>query len=186
MIVCILLWITLLLLLFIPFKNIPLYVGMIACGCFAFFILLLFAKNLALPKLLTIIVFTSIGINIFLNTAVYPSLLQYQTGNIAARFINDNNLPKQNVYIFGDVVDARNSIYFYGDYFFKKINNSDDLSPGSYVLTSQKDYEELIKYKPATIVFTGKGFSVSKLNLKFLNPSTREAELLPFYIVKVN
>jgi 4-amino-4-deoxy-L-arabinose transferase-like glycosyltransferase len=186
MIVCILLWLALLLLLFIPFKNIPFYVFIIACGCFAFFILLLFAKNLALPKLLTITVFTSIGINIFLNTVVYPSLLHYQTGNIAARFINDNNLPKQNVYIFGDVVDARNSIYFYGDYFFKKIINANELLPGNYVLTSQKDYDELIKNKPATIVFTGKGFPVSKLNLKFLNPATRESELLPFYIVKVN
>jgi 4-amino-4-deoxy-L-arabinose transferase-like glycosyltransferase len=186
LVVCTLLWIVLLLLLFIPFKNIPIYVFLIAGGCFSFFVLLLFAKNLALPKLLTITVFTSIGINIFLNTAVYPSLLQYQTGNIAARFINDNKLPKQEVFIFGDVVDSRNALFFYGDYFFKKINNTDQLLSGNYVLTSQKDYVELVKSKPASIVFTGKGYPVSKLTIKFLKPAKREAELLPFYIVKIN
>ena len=181
-----LLWIALLILLSFAFKNIPLYVCIIAACCFAFFILLLFAKNLSIPKLLGIAFFTTIGINIFLNTAVYPALLQYQTGNIAARFINDNKLPKQQVFIFGSVVDSRNSLYFYGDYFFKKINSTAQLLSGDYVLTSQEDYENLAKEKPSTIIFTGKGYSVSRLTIQFLIPAKREAELLPFYIVKIN
>ncbi|MCW3090351.1 MAG: hypothetical protein JWP81_1420, partial [Ferruginibacter sp.] len=49
----------------------------------------------------------------------------------------------------------------------------------------QKDYTELARNKPAKILFTGKGFPVTKLSLKFINPSTREGELLPFYIVEI-
>ncbi|MEJ7588238.1 MAG: hypothetical protein WKI04_11820 [Ferruginibacter sp.] len=129
--------------------------------------------------------FTTIGLNVFLNTFFYPSLLKYQAGNIAAKFINDNRLPKDSVVVFGDVADARNSLYFYGNYFFKKIRNANELATGNYVLTSAKDYAELIKQRSAAIVFTGKGFPVTKLSLKFINPATREKELHPFYIVKI-
>ncbi|MBC7889418.1 MAG: glycosyltransferase family 39 protein [Ferruginibacter sp.] len=181
-----LLWIMLILLITLPFKNIPPYVGILAACCFAVFILLVFSKRLTVPKLLAICLFTTVGLNVFLNTAFYPALLQCQTGNIAAKFINDNKLPKQNVFFYGDVIKTRNSIYFYGDYFFKTISDTEQLSPGSYVLTSQKDYLELAKKKPGTIVFTGKGFPVTKLTFKFINPATREAELIPFYIVKIN
>ncbi len=181
-----LLWIALLLLMTIPFKSIPLYAGIIAACCFAVFILLVFAKSLFLPKLLAICFFTSIGLNVFLNTAIYPSLLQYQTGNIAAKFINDQKLPKDKVLIYGDVVDARNSLYFYGDCFFKKISSPDQLLPGSYLLTTKKDYEEMPKTRPLKIIFTGNGFHVTKLNFKFMNPATRAGELIPFYIVQVN
>ena len=181
-----LLWIALLLLIIIPFKNIPLYAGIIAGCCFLVFILLIFAKSLYLPKLLAICFFTSIGLNVFLNTAIYPSLMQYQTGNAAAKFINDKKLPKDKVLIYGDVVDARNSLYFYGDYFFKKISSPDELLPGNYLLTTKKDYEAMPKTRPLKIIFTGNGFHVTKLNLKFMNPATRPGELMPFYIVQVN
>ena len=112
-------------------------------------------------------------------------LLQYQTGNIAANFINKNKLPKQKVFIYGDVVDARNSLYFYGDYFYQKITDANQLTAGSYVLASQKDYAELMKKKPAKIVFAGEGFNVTKLTFKFINPATRAGELLPFVIAEV-
>ncbi len=181
-----LLWIALLLLMIIPFESIPLYAGIIAACCFAVFILLVFAKSLYLPKLLAICFFTSIGLNVFLNTAVYPSLLQYQTGNEAAKFINDKKLPKDKVLIYGNVVDARNSLYFYGDYLFKKISTPAQIVSGSYLLTTKKDYEAMPKTRPLKIIFTGNGFYVTKLNFKFMNPATRAGELMPFYIVQVN
>ena len=180
-----LMWATLMLLVSIPFKTIPVYVPVIAGLCFVVFMLLVFSKSLAFPKLLAICFFTTIGLNIFLNTAFYPALLQYQTGNIAANFINKNNLPKEKVFIYGDVVEARSSLYFYGDYFFKKITDASQLTTGNYVLTTQKDYAELVKKKPATIIFTGNGFNVTKLTFKFINPATRAGELLPFCIAEV-
>ncbi|MEO6731702.1 MAG: glycosyltransferase family 39 protein [Ferruginibacter sp.] len=180
-----LLWIALLSLIALPFKNIPVFVPVIAGVFFVAFIFLVATKRLPIPKLLAICLFTSIGLNIFLNTAFYPALLQYQTGNIAAAFINGNKLPKDKVFIYGDVVEAGRSLYFYGEYFFKKISNVQDLKTGDYVLASQKDYEELVKRKEASVIFKGKGFPVTKLSLKFINPATREAELQPFYVVQI-
>ena len=180
-----LMWVVLILLISIPFKSIPVYVPVPAGLCFVAFMWLVFSKSVAFPKLSGICFFTSIGLNVFLNTAFYPALLQFQTGNIAAKFINQNQLPKQNVFIYGDVVTARKSLYFYGNYFFKKVTDANTLTTGSYVLTSQKDYAELLKKKPAAIIFTGKGFNVTKLTFKFINPATREGELEQFYIVRM-
>ena len=181
-----LMWILIICLIAFPFKNIPIVVSIIAGLCFVFYLLLTFAKSLQFPKLLAICFFTTIGINVFLNTAFYPALLKYQTGNIAAKFINDNKLPKEKVFIYGSIMDARNSLFFYGDHFFKTISNSDSIPPGNYLIISTTDYTDIIKTKPANILFTGKGFPVTKLTFPFINPATRDSELIPFYIVKIN
>ena len=179
------LWIALLLLLKIPFDTIPHFLFIFAIIFFVGFIVLLAAKQLPIPRILAACLYTSIGLNIFLNTAFYPALLNYQTGNIAAKFIDEHRLPKDRVHVFGSVVEARNSLYFYGDYFFKKVTDLSKLKEGDYVLTTAQDYQLLTKEKNAEIIFTGKGFPVTKLSLKFLTPSKRESEVAPFYIVKV-
>ncbi len=129
--------------------------------------------------------FTSIGLNIFLNAAFYPALLQYQLGNLAATFIAENKLPKEKVFVYGKVTEARNSLYFYGDYFFKKVSNASSLKAGDYVLTSGEEYPQLMQEKHTKVVYAGNAFNVTKLSLKFLTPSKRNAELIPFYLVKV-
>lgn len=181
-----LLWLALLLLLSTTFNTIPLWVVIVAAVFFIGFLWLLSHKRLSVPKLIVIAVFTSIGLNIFLNTAFYPSLLKYQAGNIAVKYINEQHLPKDRIFVFGNLTDARNSLYFYGDYFFKKINETGALKKGDIVITSAEDYNRLIKEKNVTINFTGKSFYVTKLSLKFLTPSKREGELIPFYIATVN
>ena len=181
-----LLWVILLLLISLPFKTIPLYVTLIAVACFIFFLLLAFTKNLSFSKLLALAFFTIIGINIFLCTAFYPALLQYQTGIIAAEYITDKKIPKEKVYVYGDVTRGGNSLYFYGDYFFKQINNWDALLTGDYMMVSKEAFDKLPKNKACSIIFTGKGVSVTKLTLTFLNPATRDSELIPFYIVLIN
>jgi 4-amino-4-deoxy-L-arabinose transferase-like glycosyltransferase len=180
------LWLALILLLAIPFEDIPAIVPLLA-GCFlVIYLLLVFQKNSVFPRLLSICFFTSIGMNVFLNGAFYPALLHYQAGSVAAGYINEHHLPKEQVFIYGDLVDARNSLFFYGDYLFKKINHPNELSKGDYVLTSAKDYEELVKSKQVTVVYYGKSFPVTRLSLDFLNPKEREDELIPYYIVQIN
>ena len=181
-----LLWIVLLLLLKVPFNTIPTYVFVIACIFFVGFLWLLISRRLPIPKTLAICFYTTIGLNIFLHTAFYPALLNYQTGNIAAKFIEENQLPKDRVYVYGSVTQARNSLYFYGDYFFKKIEDTKHLKAGDYVIATAEDYLQLSKEKNTSIIFTGKGFPVTKLSLKFLTPSKRDGELAVFYVVMVN
>ncbi|MEO6550429.1 MAG: glycosyltransferase family 39 protein [Ferruginibacter sp.] len=179
-----LMWVALTLLLIIPFKSISIIAGIAAALCFVVYMMLVFAKNNSFPKLLAIALFTSIGMNFFLNTAFYPALLKYQSGNIAATFINDNGIPKDKIFIYGDVAEAKRSFNFYGNYFFKKVSSPEQLVTGDYLLVSQKDFNGLNNTKPRKIIFTGKGFPVTKLSFKFINPSTREGELIPFYIVQ--
>jgi 4-amino-4-deoxy-L-arabinose transferase-like glycosyltransferase len=178
-----LMWTVLIFLLTVPFKDIPLYAGILAGCFFAVFIFLVFSKSRSFPKLLAICLFTSIGLNIFLNSFFYPALLKYQKGNIAARYINDNRLPKEKLFIFGE---SGHALFFYGGYLFKVTNNTEELSPGSYLVISKRDYDEQFKNKPATIVFSGKSFHVSMLTLRFINPATRDTELIPFYIARIN
>jgi hypothetical protein len=180
-----LLWIALIALMWIPFDTIPRVVAVTAGVGFLVFLWLSFKKQLRYPRLLLLCLYTSIGLNIFLNAAFYPALLQYQLGNLAANFIKDKKLPKEKVFVYGRVTDARNSLYFYGDYFFKKISNAGSLKAGDYILTSGEEYPQLMKEKKTQVVYTGNAFNVTKLSLKFLTPSKRAAELIPFYVVKV-
>ena len=181
-----LLWVVLMALISLPFTTIPIYVKILAACCFIVYLVLVFTKKISFPKILMLGFFTSIGLNIFLNTAFYPSLLQYQKGNIAAKYIIDNKLPKDKVFVYGEETLGNYSLYFYGSYIYKKIDNPNELISGSYVLTAQKNYADLVKTKPSTIIFTGKGFPVSQLTFPFLNPATRDSALQTFYIVKVN
>lgn len=184
--VFLLLWLVLIVLMYAPFAEIPIFVSVLAAISFIIYAVLLFKKQLPLPRLLVLCFFTIIGLNLFLNSWFYPTLLSYQTGNIAARFINENKLPKDRLFIYGDVVEARKSIYFYGNYFFKKVQDPGTLNKGDFILASAGDYDQLAKAKKLSILFTGNGFNVTRLTLKFLTPSKRAAELLPFYILKVD
>lgn len=179
-----LLWIAAILLMAVPFDSIPGFVAVLAGCCLAIYSWLAFKKQLPLPRVLLLCFFTTIGLNLFLNAAFYPALLKYQTGNVAAKFISDNNLPKEKVYVYGNVIEARNSLYFYGDYFFRKAPAPGQLTAGDYILISAAEYPQ-ISNLPHAIVFTGNGFPVTKLSLKFLTPSKRQQELIPFHIVKV-
>ncbi|MDO9374940.1 MAG: glycosyltransferase family 39 protein [Ferruginibacter sp.] len=179
-----LMWIALILLMVVPFKSIPVFVPVFAGLGLVGYLWLASRKNLPMPKLLLLCFFTTIGLNIFLNTAFYPTLLKFQTGNIAAKFIEDNNLEKEKVRVYGKVVEARNSLFFYADHIFPRTDTVATLKAGDYVLVSAEQYSQLSGVKHA-ILFTGKGFPVTKLSLKFLTPSKREKELSPFHIVKI-
>ncbi|MBA2761467.1 MAG: hypothetical protein H0U39_05805 [Segetibacter sp.] len=82
-----LLWIALIVLLWWPFVQLTKTAALIALVFFAAFIVMLFAKKLPLPRILLLGAFTIMGINLFLNTAFYPALLQYQAGSVAGSFI---------------------------------------------------------------------------------------------------
>ncbi|MFX5287155.1 hypothetical protein ABTC87_18395, partial [Acinetobacter baumannii] len=91
------LWMAVILLMYCPFNTIPKYVSIVALVCFAGYLFILFRKNSKLPKLLPAACFTVIGVNIFLNTAFYPSLLKYQKGSAFATYIEKNQLDKNNI-----------------------------------------------------------------------------------------
>jgi len=178
-----LLWIALIGLMAYPFPVIPKYVAAIAGLCLIGMYTLLFSKTPVLPHLVEICFFTIIGINLFLNTIFYPTLLKFQKGSMAAAFIIDHQIPVQKVVIYGN--DPGHSFHFYGHHVFpaKEMSglNSDDV-----VYTEQDSLKSLLREFPQTkILFKGRSYPVTRLSISFLNPEIRSKEVGRYVIVSL-
>ena len=183
-IIYLLLWIACVALMVFPFSHISNYVAGISIACLIGYIILWFTNDSQLPRLLSISFFTIIGINIFLATAFYPCLLEYQTGNIVAKYIEEKKIPKNKLHVFGNVVDGRNSLYFYGNYFFKRAIEAKDVPAGDYILCSEDDFKAMNNQWKNHVIYKDGSFPVTKLSFEFLNPKTRPQSLGYFYIVQ--
>ncbi len=118
-------------------------------------------------------------------THIYPTILEYQGGEKAAKIINKRYIGK------GSLIDNRKHLFgfeFYQEKDFKRIDsNSINLSKDRIFYTDINDLK-VFKRKGIhyTIVDSVKNFKVSQLNLNFLNKKTREKSLRTKYLVKVN
>ncbi|MDE3145667.1 MAG: hypothetical protein KGL19_16065, partial [Bacteroidota bacterium] len=179
----VLLWLVLIVLLAYPFSSIPKYIAGLAALCFLLFIAILFSEKIKLPKLLTISLFTIIGINIFLNIAFYPTLLTFQKGSAFANYINQNKIDKNKVVMLGGNIG--HSLAFYSQHIYP-IKSSNEIVQGDLVI-AKKDSLPIIqqKFKNTSIIRQVNSFSVTGLTLPFLNPATREKELEPYVLVLI-
>jgi hypothetical protein len=180
-----LLWAAVIVLMAWPFEQVPKYVAGIAGFCFVFFLLLMGSRKKSFPMHLELAFFTIIGVNVFLNTAFYPSLLKYQLGNDAAAFIKDQHIPKQDLSIYG--IGAGGSFYFYNDYLFNTQKSPHDFQENEIVLTAKDSLPVFQQLFPKLkIMHEGNHFGVSQLTLPFLNPETREKELPKYLIIDLS
>ncbi len=180
-----LLWAAVIVLMAWPFEQVPKYVAGIAGFCFVFFLLLMGSRKKSFPMHLELAFFTIIGVNVFLNTAFYPSLLKYQLGNDAAAFIKDQHIPKQDLSIYG--IGAGGSFYFYNDYLFNTKKSPHDFRENEIVLTAKDSLPVFQQLFPKLkIMHEGNHFGVSQLTLPFLNPETREKELPKYLIIDLS
>ncbi len=181
----VLLWLIVIGLLIYPFESIPKYVGIIAAILLVAMFYILTMKKTGFPKLLEVAFLTVIGVNIFLNTAIYPTLLKYQIGNTVAAVISENQLPKNNVFIYG--VGVGYALPFYGKYIFTSRVSIKTMLPSDIILTKADSLPTITQQFPSsTIIFTGNSFGVSQLSLLFLNPATRDKEVEKYVLVKLN
>jgi 4-amino-4-deoxy-L-arabinose transferase-like glycosyltransferase len=113
-------------------------------------------------------------LNVYMNLAFYPSLLHYQAGTEAALWINQNNKDKLPVVQSGDVPFA---MEFYLDQPLTNINvdGSGELPPKPFLLSAQSDIISGLAAKgwKMQILKTFDKYWISRLNLTFLNKSTR-------------
>lgn len=179
-----LLWIAVVILLVYSFTNIPKYVGVIAAICLIIMFAILLSKKIKLPKVLVISLFTIIGINIFLNTAFYPTLLTFQKGSALANFINQNKIDKNKVVMLSSHIG--HSFAFYSQHIYP-IKPSNEIVKGDLVI-AKKDSLPIIqqKFKATTIIKQVNSFSVTGLTFQFLNPATRDKELEPYVLIEIN
>jgi 4-amino-4-deoxy-L-arabinose transferase-like glycosyltransferase len=179
-----LLWIVVICLMILPFK-LPFLVAVLAALCFITFLwLLFFNRSSALPVLLSISLFTIIGINVFLDTAFYPNLLKYQLGNDAAAFIADKQIPKEKIGIYG--IQEGRALHFYAKHIFPAKTSVEAFNPGDFVLTNKDSLPAFVQLFPqAEILHEGNHFGVTRLSLPFLNPDTREKEVPKYVIISL-
>lgn len=178
-----LLWIAAVLLMEVPFPSIPKFVGIIAAIGLIILFVLFFSNKLALPNLLAISLFTIIGINIFLDTAFYPTLLPYQKGLAFANYINQTKIDKNKVAMLSENVG--HSLAFYTQHIYPQ-KNSNQIQQGNLVIARKDSLPSIQqKFVNSTVITQINSFGVTGLTLPFLNPKTREKELDHYVLVEV-
>ena len=183
-IVFILLWMALIALLVIPFNTIPLYVPVIA-GLLLTGLWFLFLKNRQSSlRLIMISLYTMVGLNLFLNSAFYPSLLRYQAGSTAGRWINDHKIPADKTFLYQ--YHVWRSLHFYAKGIIRHKDSLQDMKPGDYILTEDSKLPDFANRQIAyEVLHKGIDYPVSRLSLKFLNPAKREKQLKHYVFIKI-
>jgi len=178
-----LLWLAVIVLMYWPFNTIPKYASIIAVVGFAVYLFIVFKRNSKLPKLLVAACFTVIGVNIFLNTAFYPSLLGYQKGSAFATYINEHKLDKNNIVLLNENIG--HSVHFYSKYIYP-IVTVNDLHTNEMVI-ARKDSLPVLqqKFVALSVITEIKTYGVTQLSLPFLNPKGRDKELDTYVLVKL-
>ena len=162
----------------------PFWVVAIWGACFAAWLFIAFRKGLT-GKILWITAGTMIFVNLFLTNSVYYTLLKYQVGSQAGRYLHENNIAGKQISVY-NVPDPLNSIQFYAQDNIHGIAALSQITNEKYLLTADSGYTELSRNHMAfEIMKQGQFFKVSELTPGFLNPATRDKEVRTYYIVKL-
>jgi hypothetical protein len=167
-------------LLLLPFPPNQIIILLFAFALTATFVYAIFRKWILLPRLLTTCVLTIILINICLDTGFYPKLLEFQAAIPVSRFIRENQLNKERIYLYW--VDRSRSLDFYSNYSFRSTEQPDSLSEGDYLLTTQKGMGAINRTR-FRIIDSGMTFHVSTLSFPVLNPETRKNNSDEYYLM---
>jgi len=136
-----------------------------------------------IDKLLYSALLTMIGVNFVLNTHFYPTLLTYQAGSVAGRYLAEMD-EKPEVYSFQIV---SHGLDYYSGQVAPLVEADYMMShPGIWVYTSEAGKkvidEQEVKY---TVVKSFKSFAVTGLTMTFLIPSTRAETLNEIYLLEI-
>jgi 4-amino-4-deoxy-L-arabinose transferase-like glycosyltransferase len=142
-------------------------------------------KNNKTEQIITATLMTSFAFNVMLSLHFYPSLLSYQSGSQVGKFVKENNIANDKFYHFEHPNQATD---FYAERFTPSVNidNVKDLEKGSWIVTSEENYQKIkVLYPTIKVVKTFPSYKVSLLNLEFLNNKTRQNTLKIVYIVEI-
>lgn len=145
---------------------------------------LLFNKNIN-RKLIAVSLSAIIGLNIFLSSWFYPSLLNYQAGNNAGRFVTEQNIPKDKFFLYKFTGNGT-SLHFYSKRIVKSLNDLNNVNSGMYLLTMEEGLRDLAERNiHFEVAQEGLDYHVTALTGKFLNKDTRDAQCKKYYVVKL-
>ena len=156
---------------------------LMALGLVAYFIL---KKETAYAKIVTVAIFSAVLLNGFMNAHFYPKLLEYQGGSTMAKKVREKNIPVDNIYKISEKYSW--SLDFYN----KKpvqIVSIPEIAKKNDVWVYATD-DELNQLKDNGMVWdeqiTVDQFRITRLQVKFLNPDTREGKLNKMHLVHLD
>ena len=142
-------------------------------------------QALIIPSLISIL-----GVNFLMNTHVYKTMFNYQTGSVVSKYVSqqrDVNLDR--FYVFGRDLHF-GSLDFYRSGFTKDLVNSKDLlnlaKEGTCLIyTNSEGLKEIkaLRQKVEIVKYLEK-FPVSMVTLPFLNPQMRSKEVTKVFLVR--
>lgn len=118
-----------------------------------------------------------------LNKHAYPHLLKYQSSSEAAFYIQEQNLPIENLY---QLNIWQRAFHYYSNMQVPEFNENKLVENKEiYVFTDQKGFDFLSQKYPYEVIKQFDEFSVTRLSLNFLNPQTRNKTLKNTFIIKI-
>jgi hypothetical protein len=142
------------------------------------------SKSGLIAKIIYAALITIIGVNFLLDTHFYPSLLKYQAGSVAGKYIKHQDIDTDQVFFYNG---RAHSYDFYAEAIIKEIS-IDDIATvqGAYIITNDPG---LAMIEEAGIKFQIEkdfdSYPVTQLSLEFLRPSTRSGALKKEYLLKI-
>ena len=136
-------------------------------------------------RLVTISVYSSLLLNATLNLHFYPNLLTYQAGSSMAEVVHEMEIPTDKIYKIGDYHTW--SLDFYNKKpvkitSYEAIKNKKDIwiyaNDAQLRELQDRDFDWNIQYTRAQ-------FRITRLSLKFLNPSKRKKTLKKMHLVHI-
>ena len=178
------LWVAIGLLTFITFPEASWLVILIAAIFFvSSFYYLAIVKDLT-HKLVYTSLFIMIGVNFVLNTHFYPTLLNYQSGSVAGKYISSL---EERPEVYSYKIISHGLDYYSGE--VAPLINLDVLStkPGIWIYTTPQGKSDLDKQGIGySVVKSLDYYHVTELTMDFLNPNSRESVLDKRYLLEIN
>ncbi len=159
------------------FAYILLFIGLGACIYF------IVKREAPFTRIITISVFAALLLNGVLNLHFYPELLNYQGGSSMAKIVKANDIPTDRIYKLGEQHTWALDFYNQDPVNIVTVLEIDGLND-VWIYASDAEVQKL---KRAGIEWDGqysvKQFRITRLQAKFLNPTTRHNVVNKMYLL---
>jgi len=143
-------------------------------------------KDDLVTKIVTVALFSSLLLNGLMNAQFYPKLLEYQGGSTMAQRVKEQNIPVDNIY---KVSEQHTWALDFYDQDPVNIISIPELKSKNDVWVYATD-QELAQLSKQGIQWddqiTVDQFRITRLQIKFLNPNTRQEKLDKMHLVHLN
>lgn len=148
-------------------------------------LLLVVSRSSPCPKLWYVAMYTSLFLNFTLNLHFYPRLLEYQSGSSMAKWVRQQEIPKDRIYKISDTYTWAMDFYLRNPVARIEEEQVSALPAGSYLYLNPREWERLSD-RGFQKVHEVDNFRITRLSLKFLNPESRVEVLDKRFLVRKN